>query len=182
MNTNNRIKQGLTELFAIEQQNLYLIVRVDAAVSSPCFIQWTLGVINTTMSVDSRLRNIIEPLFASYQVRMVPADDSLLTEFRHTARHKNVPENVINELVEFYKVTNGIPCLDIDFFSCDNDMLYELWDNGEIWLGQKDSDLLRWTNNKYCLGSAGWISYSKEYEFDSLIDLLEHSLKEWNIA
>ena len=38
--------------------------------------------------------------------------------------------------------------------------------------------LIRWKDGKFCLGDAGSVSYLKEFEFDSLLDLIEASVKE----
>lgn len=94
--------------------------------------------------------------------------------FRRRAVENGVPESVVDLLAEFYGVSNGIPCLNsLVFHRCDDEILFEWWDDGELWLGQRDNDVLRWADDKFCLGDASNISYSQEDEFDTLVDLLE---------
>ena len=120
------------------------------------------------------------PLFSGYDEKLVPADENLLSDFSKRALSKGVAAQVVNELLEFYKVTNGVPCLDsFDFHRCDDDILFEWWDDRILWLAQRDYYTLRWLNNKYCLGDAGNNSLGEEYEFGTLTALLEFALNEW---
>ncbi len=67
-----------------------------------------------------------------------------------------------------------------DFHRCDDEILFEWWNESkELWLGQHDDDILRWTNGKYCLGNASNVSYSEKYEFSTLIALFENAFEEW---
>ena len=56
--------------------------------------------------------------------------------------------------------------------------LYKWRNDRELWLSQKHMGTIRWKDGKFCLGDAGSVSYSKEFEFDSLLDLIEASVKE----
>ena len=98
------------------------------------------------------------------------------------AKSKNIPTNVINQLIEFYEISNGIPCLDsFEFHSCNDKILYEWWNRQELWLGTRDMDILRWSKGRFCLGDASNTSYGRDYEFTSLIDLLEKAFLEWGL-
>ena len=46
---------------------------------------------------------------------------------------------MIAELAAFYEVTDGVPCLDgFDFHAGGDEILFEWWDDRELWLGQRD--------------------------------------------
>lgn len=67
---------------------------------------------------------------------------------------------MVDQLAEFYEVTNGVLCLDgLDFFRCDDLLLFELWSNGELWLAHRDFYAMRWANGKFCLGDASKVSF-----------------------
>ena len=120
------------------------------------------------------------PLFSGYDENLVPADENLLSDFSKRALSRGVAAQVVNELLEFYNVTNGVPCLDsFDFHRCDDEILFEWWDDRILWLAQRDYYTLRWLNNMYCLGDAGNNSFGEAYEFDTLTALLEFAFKEW---
>ena len=85
----------------------------------------------------------------------------------------------VEELIEFYKIANEYDYDSIfGFHSCDDIILFKWWNDSELWLSQKHMDTIRWKDAKFCLGDAGSVSYSKEFEFDSLLDLIEASAKE----
>ena len=130
---------------------------------------------------EEQLRKLLEPLFIDSDKDLIPANEELIAEFRQQAMKRNISDTVIEQLIEFYKISNGVPCLDsFDFHCCNDQILYEWWEsNKELWLGQRDCDILRWANGKFCLGDAGGVSYSEKYEFSSLIELLEKAFKEW---
>lgn len=127
-----------------------------------------------------KIKTLLEPLFKRCEEKMVPANEKQINYFKKKSTEKKVPKRAIEQLIEFYKISNGVPCLDSsDFHSCDDKIIFEWWSNKELWLGQRDSDTIRWKENKFCLGDASNVSYGKEYEFDFLSDLLEKALKEW---
>lgn len=115
---------------------------------------------------------------------LVPATDEQLASFESQASERGVPRSVVEELMSFYRITNGFEGLDgCDFHRCDDIILYEWWDDDELWLGQRDFYSLRWCEESgYCLGQAGDRSFSKEDEHDSLEGLLKHACKTWGIT
>lgn len=135
------------------------------------------------MTDQERVMKLLLPLFTDYGKTIIPAGENSLAEFYRQMSKRNIPSHVIDQLTEFYKISNGIPCLDgFDFHRCDDEILFEWWeDSKELWLGQRDNDVLRWTNDKYCLGDASNVSYSEEYEFSTLVELLENASGEWGL-
>ena len=134
------------------------------------------------MKDQERIRELLAPLFADHGKEMLPADAGGLGTFKGRAAERGVPLKVIRQLEEFYNVTNGIPCLDsFDLHACDDMILFEFWDDMELWIGQRDMYMIRWSAEKdrFCLGDASDISFGDEYEFDSLIGLLEKAFSEW---
>ena len=134
------------------------------------------------MTKQERIEKLFNPLFDVYRKKITPANEELLDIFRQTASERNVPSALIEELIEFYKISNGVnPCLDgFSFHPCNDTVLYEWWEDYEqLWLGGRDDDLLRWSEGKFCLGDAFDDSYGKEYEFSTLIELLEKGFAEW---
>jgi hypothetical protein len=132
------------------------------------------------MDIKQKLEKLLQPLFQSYDKTMTPASSESIANFRKKAHIKGVPSSVIGELTAFYEVTNGIPCLDsFDFHSCEDEILYEWWDSQELWLAQRDFYTLRWAKGKFCLGDASSISFSKEDEHMTLLDLIESAMKQW---
>ncbi|BHH82405.1 hypothetical protein [Desulforhopalus sp. 52FAK] len=130
--------------------------------------------------MKENIKTLIKPLFDEYGAEILPASSIQVESFRSTALRRGVPISAIGQLVKFYQITNGIPCLDgFDFHRCEDEILYEWWDELELWLGAKDDDVLRWVDNKFCIGDTANLSYGKEYEFDSLVELIENSMKEW---
>ena len=132
------------------------------------------------MDERQKIRQLLAKLFTLYEEEMVPAPKESLDSFRDLATTKGVPSDVIDQLVAFYEVTNGVPCLDsFDFHSCDDMILFEWWDDQELWLGQRDCDTLRWANHRFCLGDATDASYGPEYEYATLLALIEGALRDW---
>jgi hypothetical protein len=132
------------------------------------------------MDVRNKVHELLDKLFAEYQCEMIPAAKESIAGFRRLAAEKGVPSSVIDQLAAFYEVTNGVPCLDsFDFHRCDDIILFEWWDHQELWLGQRDMDNLRWAKAGFCLGDAGDASYGPEYEFATLLELIEKCLEEW---
>jgi hypothetical protein len=133
------------------------------------------------MEDQKRVRDLLAPLFASYGQAMNPASEEALHWFVRAADGRGVPHGVVEQLSRFYRVTNGVPCLDgFDFHTCDDDVLFEWWDRQEVWLGQRDFYTLRWAAGKFCLGDAANVSFSAEHEYETLVELLEGALREWN--
>lgn len=99
------------------------------------------------------------------------------------ALERGVDDSVVNQLVDLYQVANNF-CYEIilEFHNCDDVILFEWWGEKEIWLGQRDFHTLRQANGKFCLGDASNISFSEEYEFNTLIELIEGCIKDINEA
>ena len=129
--------------------------------------------------MKERINKLLAPFFAHGDERVV-TDAATLDVFRVKAIEAGVPADVISQLVEFYEVTNGVDCIDgFHFHSCDDEILFEWWDDKELWLAQRDMDTLRWVNGKFMLGDAGNISYGEAYEFATLTELMEVATNNW---
>lgn len=134
------------------------------------------------MTALERIKRLLE-FFVRVNKKIVPADENSLTDFCSRAAERGVPDSVIGQLVEFYRISNGTPCFDgFSLHRCDDEILFEWWEiDRELWLGQGNCDVLRWTDGKFCLGDASNISYGEEYEFPTLVDLLEAAYKDWGL-
>jgi hypothetical protein len=126
---------------------------------------------------------LLLPLFEAEEEEMTPATKGELDNFVKLATQKGVPQSVTGQLANFYTVTNGIEGIDgFTFFACDDETLFEWWGDNELWLGQRDDDVLRWANGKFCLGDASNASYGKKYEHSTLLQLLKFSIDDWELA
>ena len=113
-------------------------------------------------------------------MEMIPADKYAIDAFKECATDRGVPSDVIGQIVELYELTDGVPCIDgFDLHSCGDEIIFEFWNDKELWIAQNSMDMLRWANGKFCLGHAGDLSYGEEYEFDSLAELLEAAFSDW---
>lgn len=129
---------------------------------------------------EKLLRNIIEPLFNDYEELIIPASQDQIESFRKEATSKKVPQKAIEELVRFYKVSTGIPCLDsVSIHEINDTILYEFWSEEELWIGQRDMDMIRWSDGKFHLGSAGDLNYGPEDIFETLLEVIEKGFKDW---
>ena len=133
------------------------------------------------MDTPHELKALLTPLFESWQAEMIPATKTMLDQFQAQAVNAGVPAAVIEELLVFYQISNGVPCLDgFDFHACNDEIVFEWWDDGqELWLGQRDFYTLRWAANQYCLGDAANISFSAADRYDTLAELLNAALRQW---
>lgn len=131
------------------------------------------------MTTSERIKRLLE-IFVRVNKKIVPADENLLADFCRRGAERDIPDSVAGELVEFYRISNGTPCLDgFSFHRCNDEILFEWWGSDrELWLGQRDCDLLRWADGKFCLGDASNINYGGKYEFPILEDLLETTYKD----
>ncbi|GAB5399261.1 MAG: hypothetical protein Aureis2KO_08460 [Aureisphaera sp.] len=126
------------------------------------------------------LMKLIQPIFNTSWKEVIPATESQLTEFSRLAHNKGVPEKTILELVEFYRITNGIPCVDsLEIHQIDDSILFERWEERELWIGQRDFYMIRFKDNKYHLGDASNLNYGDEYVSESLIGILQIGLNNW---
>lgn len=135
------------------------------------------------MTTSERIKILLE-IFVRVNKKIVPADENLLADFTRRAAERGVPDSVVEELVEFYRISNGTPCFDgFSLHRCDDEILFEWWESDrELWLGQRDCDVLRWADGKFCLGDASNISYGEEYEFPTFVDLLKAAYKDWGFT
>jgi hypothetical protein len=109
-----------------------------------------------------------------------PAEQSAVDGFAENARKKGIPEKVIGQLTEFYKIADNMWVEGAHMHPCDDLILFEWWDgedheHEELWLGGCDFNIFRWSKekDKFCMGDAGDASYDEDHEFDTLAELLE---------
>src|SRR5262249_8913601 len=91
-----------------------------------------------------------------------------------------VPHKVVTQLADFYSLVDGVPCLDsLDIHRCADLILFEWWDQQELWLGQRDCYTLRWSGakEKFCVGDAGNVSFSAGDEYRTFAEALRHMVK-----
>ncbi|MBR3417529.1 MAG: hypothetical protein IKG82_02430 [Oscillospiraceae bacterium] len=103
---------------------------------------------------------------------IIPASEEQLTAFRTGCQVRNVPENAAEELLAYYRQNNNF----FQYFTCDDPAVFEWWEDAhELWLGCVDMDVFRFCadTGKYTIGDAGSASYGREYEFDTLRQMLE---------
>jgi len=135
------------------------------------------------METKKQYVELLKPLFDDYDKKFEPASEKQVFDFSEKCKQRNVPVLVCEQLIEFYSVTKGGFCLDgFSFHRIDDEILFEWWKDNELWLGGCNDDVLRWTNNKFCLGDASNVSFSDEYEFDTLTELLEFAIENWGIS
>jgi hypothetical protein len=123
---------------------------------------------------------LLKPLFDRSKVAMKPASKSSLNLFRTRAEERKVPDDVVTQLAEFYSNVDGVPCLNsLDIHRCADLILFEWWDQEELWLGQRDFYTLRWSSSKkrFCIGDDGNVSFSKSHEYRTFAEALRHMVK-----
>lgn len=127
-----------------------------------------------------KIIDLIKPLFQSYKIEIQPANKDVIIKFSKKLKSIGMPEKVINELTDFYSVTNGRPCLDVNIFKTDDDIIFEWWKSqGALWLGQKDMDVLTWKDGQYQIGCTGNLVYGDEYLFPTFYEMLKKGFDEW---
>lgn len=108
-----------------------------------------------------------------------PATKEQIDLFTNRATENKIELNVVKQLVDLYSVADSFYYeIVIGFHSCDDLTIFEWWNEKELWLGQRDFNTLRWVDGKFCLGDASSISFSDEYKFDTLIELIEGCIKD----
>ena len=129
---------------------------------------------------QKRIQDIIRPLFELYNENITPATPDEISRFREMASQLHVPQVAIDELIKFYEVSNGIPCLDsISISKIDDELLFEPWEDGELWFGQRDMDMIRWAQGKFHLGHAGDLNYGSDYVFNTILEVLQKGFEDW---
>jgi hypothetical protein len=112
-----------------------------------------------------------------YEIK--PATKEQINIFTQRAIENGVDTKVIQQLVELYEVADFFYYeIIIGFHHCDDPVIFEWWNDKELWLGQRDFNTLRWAQGKFCLGDASSISFSDDYKFDTLIELIERCIKD----
>jgi hypothetical protein len=132
------------------------------------------------MEKVKQIRELLKPFFTEYDEKFILTTEKQILDFVQKCKIKKVPIGAWEQLVEFYGVTNGVPCLNgFDFHACNNEIIFEWWNEDELWLGQCNDDILRWKNNEFCLGDASNVAYSDQHKFPTLIELLQKGFEEW---
>ena len=136
------------------------------------------------MTEQKQIEKLLEPLFDLFHKRFLPTSAEMFVKFHRQTLKLNVPDTVVEQLTDFYKLTNGVPRLDgFTFHGCADKNLFEWWDEKEeLWLGSRDNDVLRWKNDKFCLGDANSVCYSADFEFPTLSGLLEKCFEKWYLG
>ncbi|WP_223651538.1 hypothetical protein [Hymenobacter psoromatis] len=101
------------------------------------------------------------------------ADEQALATFEQRAVTQGVPTEVIRQLLDFYQVANAFSyefCL--GFFACEDEIIFEWWKKGDLWLSLMHMDIIRWSAGKFCVGDASNVSYSAADEYETLLALL----------
>ena len=120
---------------------------------------------------------LLKPLFDSYDVAIKPTSETSLNIFRARAVERQVPHDVVTQLTDFYALVDGVPCLDsLAIHRCEDLILFEWWDQDELWLGQRDFYTLRWSRSidRFCVGDAGNVSFSTSDEYRTFAEALRH--------
>lgn len=134
---------------------------------------------------QQKIKSILTSLIAKRDyLQLKPATHDQIEIFKNRAFERKVDSTVIEQLVDLYKVADFFYYeIVLGFHSCTDLDIFEWWDDKELWIGQRDFYTIRWANNKFCLGEPSTISFSEEYEFDTLIQLIEGCIeKEIKVA
>ena len=133
---------------------------------------------NSSKSYKEHIQQILKPMLPN--TTMKRATEQELQQFKTVALKNHVPEKVIVELSSFYAVINNSEEYDILIHKINDPLFYEFWSTKQqLWIGQKDMDLLSWKNGKYHIGAASRLNYGESYQFDSFIQLLRKGSNNW---
>jgi hypothetical protein len=128
---------------------------------------------------QNQIRELLKLLENKYSDDLIPATTKNINDFKTKAESKGVNSSVIEQLSDLYSIAdNYMAEVILGFHSCKDDILYEWWNEKELWLGQRDFNTIRWANGKFCLGDAVSVSYSEKNEYDTLIDLIKGCIEE----
>lgn len=134
-------------------------------------------------SEQLKIQSLFKHLVGSKDDKIKPATKEQIDIFTQRAIDNGVDRKVINQLVDLYEVADFFNDeIIIGFHHCSDLAIFEWWNDKELWLGQRDFNTLRWANGKFCLGDASNISFSSDYEFDTLIELIEGCIKEIELS
>jgi len=129
---------------------------------------------------QERIKELLSNLENADDYMSQSATSEQIETFIKIATEKQVPQNVITQLVELYEVADEY-CYEITmaFHSCTDEIIFEWWDDDRVlWLGQRDYNTLRWADGKFCLGDTSDTSFGEEYEAETLIQLIEICIKD----
>jgi hypothetical protein len=107
----------------------------------------------------------------AYEYLCTPATTKQLEMFKKNCKEYQVPDEIVSELLEYYKLNNNF----FNYFECDDLMIFEWYEDGCLWLGQRDLWTFRCLvdKHKYAIGAAGDDSFGDDYEFDTIEEMLE---------
>lgn len=128
---------------------------------------------------QKRIHTLLTVLATEERHRLVPATAAQLDAFLTQAAERGVPDQVIAQLADLYRVANEFYYETVfGFFSCDDVILFEWWQEKELWLSLMHFYVIRWSDGKFCLGDASNASFSPEHEYATVVDLIEGCVKE----
>ena len=129
---------------------------------------------------QKKIKKLFGNLENADDYKISPATNEQIEIFIKVATEKQVPQTVIAQLTDLYEVANDYNYeIIMAFHCCTDEIIFEFWDDErELWLGQRDYNMLRWANGKFCLGDASNASFGEEYEAETLIQLIEICIKE----
>ena len=130
-------------------------------------------------SDQQKIKLLLSNLIAGQGFDLKPATKERIDLFTKRAINNGIDTKVIKQLVDLYEVADFFHYeIIIGFHRCDDLTIFEWWNDKELWLGQRDFNILRWTDGKFCLGDVGNISFSDECKFDTLIGLIEGCIRD----
>ncbi|MCX2680107.1 hypothetical protein OOZ15_09170 [Galbibacter sp. EGI 63066] len=131
-------------------------------------------------SNQERIKNLLTNLVnGNDDYAFKPATRQQINTFVQRAEDYGVEDTTIKQLVDLYTVADDFSYeIIMAFHPSDDLVIFEWWETKELWLGQRDFYSLRWANGKFCLGDAANVSFSEDYECDTLIELIEVCIKD----
>ena len=130
---------------------------------------------------QKEISKLLSSLPKEYNEGIRPASLENIRSFRLKAKNKGIDKNIIEQLADLYSVADNFMYeVVMGFHPCSSDIIFEWWNEKELWIGQRDFNTLRWSNNKFCLGNASSISYSKKNEYKTLVELIKGGIIEIN--
>jgi hypothetical protein len=132
---------------------------------------------------QQKIKSLLTNLICGEDYVIKPATKEQIDIFVHRAIENEVDTKVIRQLVDLYEVADFFYYeIIIGFHRCDDPVVFDWWEDKELWLGQRDFNTLRWTGGKFCLGEACMVSFSDECRFDTLIELIEGCIRDINVT
>ena len=127
----------------------------------------------------NRIQKLFESYEKGYTCKYQPATEKQLRVFLANCQAHNVPGEIVNELAEYYKLNNNF----FNYFTCDDPDIFEWYEDGCLWLGQRDLWTFRClvSKHKYAIGDASNDSFGEDYEFDTIEKMLHAFLSKRKI-